>query len=211
MRTSAVVKLGIAFCFCLAASVAMGAGQTKPNIPPLPAERAGDSYQIYSLLMPGQMFAGMDNGNPYAINEITVSEDDMNPRIAPDAMLNPPSEHAHLFREAVADYYQRKKERFRLTRNFQVNRSYILLNPNDANDLKATKISPNASSSMRSQYADYLGITYFSQVYFNTQQTAALVYMLDWCGNLCSQSQWVYLEKHRGVWVRRSGKAPAQS
>jgi hypothetical protein len=38
-----------------------------------------------------------------------------------------------------------------------------------------------------------------------------LVYILDWCGNLCSQAEWIYLEKQDGVWVRRSGKAPAQT
>ena len=59
--------------------------------------------------------------------------------------------------------------------------------------------------------AKYLGITYFSEVYFNTAQTAALVYILDWCGNLCSQAEWVYLEKQDGAWVRRSGKAPPQT
>ncbi len=64
---------------------------------------------------------------------------------------------------------------------------------------------------MRSTYGDYLGITYFSEVYFNVAQTAALVYVLDWCGNLCSQAECVYLEKQNGAWVRLSGKAPAQT
>jgi hypothetical protein len=42
-------------------------------------------------------------------------------------------------------------------------------------------------------------------VYFDTKHAAALVYMNDWCAHLCSAGTWVYLEKHGGHWVRRSG------
>jgi hypothetical protein len=87
----------------------------------------------------------------------------------------------------------------------------VLLGPADTAQLRASHTSMNATSDMQSAYGDYLGITYFSEVYFNVAQTAALVYILDWCGNLCSQSEWVYLEKQNGTWVRRSGKAPAQT
>ncbi len=90
-------------------------------------------------------------------------------------------------------------------------RPYVLLSPDDSAQFKASRTSMDATSSMQSTYDDYLGITYFSEVYFNVAQTAALVYILDWCGNLCSQSEWVYLEKQNGVWVRRSGKAPPQT
>jgi hypothetical protein len=153
----------------------------------------------------------LDSGQPWAISDTTISEDDMNPKLAPEATLQAPADNARGFREAVTDYNQRKKERFALTRHFQLDRSYVLLKAADAAQLRATKTSLNATSAMQSAYGDYLGITYFSEVYFNTAQTAALVYILDWCGNLCSQSEWVYLEKQNGVWVRRSGKAPAQT
>ena len=98
-----------------------------------------------------------------------------------------------------------------LRRRFQLSRPYVLLPPGETAEFKASRISMNDDSDMQAKYGDYLGITYFSEVYFNTAQTAALVYILDWCGNLCSQAEWVYLEKQNGVWVRRSGKAPAQT
>jgi hypothetical protein len=190
---------------------AMAAGQTKPAHPPLPIDRFLDSYEIYSLLMPGQVFTDMDAGQPWAISDTTVNEDDMNPKLAPEATLQPPADNVRAFKEAVADYNQRRKERFILSRHFDLSRPYVLLKPDDAAQMKAAKGSVNASSDAQSTYKDYLGITYFSEVYFNQQQNAALVYILDWCGNLCSQSEWVYLEKQNGVWVRRSGKAPAQT
>ena len=46
---------------------------------------------------------------------------------------------------------------------------------------------------------------FFSAVYFNQNLTAALVYVNVWCASLCAAGQWVYLEKHGGQWVRRSG------
>jgi hypothetical protein len=202
-------RFSLLLAVTLAATTAVP--QTKPVVPP--PDRLPDSYQIYSLLMPGQVFSDMDSGQgkPWAISGITVNEDDLDPKLAPEATLQPPSDNPRGFHEAVMDYNQRKKERMTLTRRLKVDRPYLLLAPGDAAEFRASRVSVNATSDMQSDYADYLGITYFSEVYFNIAQTAALVYILDWCGNLCSQADWVYLEKQNGVWVRRSGKAPAQT
>jgi hypothetical protein len=181
-----LVLLGLA----IATSPALTPAQTK-NAPP--TDRRPDSYQIYSLVMPGQVFTDMDSGGPWAIADSTVNEDDVNPKLAPEAFLQPPSDNPRGFQEAVNDYNQRKKERMPLTRRFNVSRPYVLMLPDDVAQFKAARGSPNSSSDQQSA------------------QTAALVYILDWCGNLCSQSEWVYLEKQNGAWVRRSGKAPPQT
>jgi hypothetical protein len=176
------------------------------------ADRRPDSYQIYSLIMPGQVFTDMDSGGPWAIADTTVNEDDMNPKLAPDAFLQPPSDNPRGFQEAVSDYNQRKKERMVLKPppRFRLSRAYVLLAPSDVARFKAARTSM-ASSSDQSAFSQYLGVTFLSEVYFNTTQTSALVYILDWCGNLCSQAVWVYLEKRDGAWVLRSGKAPPQT
>ena len=59
--------------------------------PAPPTDRLPDAYQIYSLIMPGQVFTDMDSGQPWAIANTTVSEDDMNPKLAPEATLQPPA------------------------------------------------------------------------------------------------------------------------
>jgi hypothetical protein len=195
------------------ASVPLAPAQTKPPTSAPAPDRLPDAYMIYSLLMPGQMFEDMDSGQgqPWAIGGTTLNEDDMDPKLAPEAMLQPPDDNAHAFLEAVGDYHQRKKERMELTRRFKLSRPYVLLKPAAVEQFKASRSSLNSTSDLQSTYGNYMGITYFSEVYFNTAQTAALVYILDWCGNLCAQAAWVYLEKQDGVWVRRSGTAPAQS
>lgn len=197
-------------CVAMVTATALAPAQTKPA-PPAQPDRLPDSYLIYSLVMPGQMFTDMDSGQPWAISDTTVNEDDMNPKLAPEATLQAPTDIAHNFQEAVNDYNQRRKERMVLKRNFQLSRPYVLLSSADTEQFKASRTSMNVTSAMRSAYGGYLGITFFSEVYFNIEQTAALVYVLDWCGNLCSQAEWVYLEKQNGVWVRRSGKAPPQT
>jgi hypothetical protein len=201
------------FFLAVAIATTTATGQNKPAAPTASTDRLPDTYAIYSMIMPGQVFKDMDSGqNPaWAISATTVNEDDMDPKLAPEATLQPPTDNPRGFQEAVSDYNQRKKERMTLKRRLQLSRPYVLLGPSSTAEFKASRTSLNATSDEQSTYGNYLGITFFSEVYFNTAQTAALVYILDWCGNLCSQAEWVYLEKQNGVWVRRSGKAPPQS
>ena len=205
------LKHPILLCLAIATSAVLATGQTKPPAPVVP-DRLPDSYLIYAMLMPGQLFEDMGSGQgqAWAIGKTTVNEDDMDPKLAPDATLQPPDDNSNGFKEAVNDYHQRKKERLVLTRRLQLSQPYVLLGPNDVEQFKASR-SVDSNSELQSKYGNYVGITFFSEVYFNIAQTSALVYILDWCGNLCSQAEWIYLEKRDGVWVRRSGKAPAQT
>ena len=201
----------VLLCLAIAGSTALASGQTKPPAPVAP-DRLPDSYLIYAMLMPGQLFESMGSGESqtWAIAKSTVNEDDIDPKLAPDATLQPPDDNPNGFTEAVNDYRQRKKERLDLTRRLTLPQPYVLLSPNEVAEFKESR-SVNSTSEQKSKYGDYVGITFFSEVYFNIAQTSALVYILDWCGHLCSQAEWIYLEKQDGVWVRRSGKAPAQT
>jgi hypothetical protein len=202
----------VLLCLAIAGATALASGQTKPAAAAIAPDRLPDSYLIYAMLMPGQLFEDMGSGQSqaWAISGTTVNEDDMDPKLAPEATLQPPDDNPRGFKEAVNDYNQRKKERLVLTHRLKLSQPYVLLSPSDTTDFKASR-SVNSTSELQSKYGDYVGVTFFSEVYFNTAQTSALVYILDWCGNLCSQAEWIYLEKRDGVWVRRSGKAPAQT
>jgi hypothetical protein len=175
--------------------------------PPHPDLRRQDSYAIYSLLLPGQLLRNMDSSQTqrWAIAGTTVSATDINPALAPEAALKAPPDHPQWFQDAVQDYNARKSHRVPLIRAFQTDRPYLLLTPSEVEEFKFLRTSMNASSTLRDKYSGIPGITYFSEVYFNPTRTGALVYMLDWCGNMCSQAEWVYLDKGNGQWVRRSG------
>jgi hypothetical protein len=131
------------------ASTALAPSQTKPA-PVAPPDRLPDTYMIYSLIMPGQMFTDMDSGQPWAISQTTVNEDDMDPKLAPEAVLQPPSDNPRAFREAVSDYNQRRKERLVLKPRFQLSRPYVLLGADEVGEFRASRISPNSPSGMQS-------------------------------------------------------------
>ncbi len=206
------VKNLVWLCLAIAGAAVIASGQTKPTAGAVSPDRMPDSYLIYAMLMPGQLFEDMGSGQnqAWAIGGTTVNEDDMDPKLAPEATLQPPDDNPRGFKEAVNDYNQRKKERLVLTRRLKLSQPYVLLAPSDVEQFKASR-SVNSTSELQAKYGAFVGVTFFSEVYFNTAQTSALVYILDWCGNLCSQAEWIYLEKRGGVWVRRSGKAPAQT
>jgi hypothetical protein len=168
---------------------------------------SADSYAIYSLLMPGVPFAGMSPSQaPHlAIAGTTVSIEQMNPAIAPDSELQPPPNNQEAFSEAVQDFRSRRYERIRLDDQLKLDRPYTLLSADDVDELRSTLAGIDPGSQLQSKWAGYPGITYFSEVYFNAAHTAALVYMNNFCANLCANGQWIYLEKNGDQWVRRSG------
>jgi hypothetical protein len=174
----------------------------------MPSDREQDSYLIYSMLLPGEPFARMapEQTKSWAIAEVTVNYDDMDPRIEPLAQLKAPPDNERAFHEAEHDYQANKYLRVLLTTEpIRVDHPFTLLHPPEVSEIRAAKSSVNADSAIQAKWTGYPGITFFSEVYFNTKHTAALVYMNDWCGSPCAAGTWVYLEKQNGSWVRRSG------
>jgi hypothetical protein len=170
-------------------------------------DRAADSYAIYSLLMPGVPFDRMslEQAPRLAIAASTVNINDMNPAIPPEGQLQPPPNNEKAFREAVQDFHTRRYERVQLSHDLKIDRPYALFSAEDAAELKNMLAGIHPGSQLQDKWTGYPGITYFSEVYFNTTRTAALVYMNNFCANLCANGQWIYLEKHNNQWVRRSG------
>jgi len=205
MLRKILILFAVATVFCTASSVDAVLANT--GAMPMPQDRAADSYAIYSLLMPGAPFDTMSAGQnqQWAIADTTVSISDMNPAIPPEGQLTAPKEHARGFHEAVRDYEARKYERIQLTEQFELAQSYTLMNGDQVAELQRAKTAVDAGSALQAKYAGYPGVTFFSQVFFSANHKEALVYMNNWCANLCQQGQWIYLEKHDGNWVRRSG------
>jgi hypothetical protein len=170
--------------------------QPNNNSPqPIPVDRAVDSYAIYALLSPGapdDTIAPAEIHN-WGLADTTVNITDMDPAVPPDGALKAPPDNVRAFNEAVHDFGLHRFQRFQLdSDSSHPSLTVSLINQQQVNNLR------------QSAPADS-GISFFSGVYFNSSQNAALVYVNDWCANLCSAGQWVYLEKHNGQWVRRSG------
>ncbi len=165
------------------------------DTPPIPAARAADSYAIYAMLLPGASADKLAHANSmhWVLADTTVNIADMDPAIPPDGLLKAPDGDRQGFEQALGDYEARKYQRYQLQAGHgRLNGSIALA---DAEEVSNIRRAASGSS----------GIVFFSAVYFNRNRTAALVYVNDWCANLCAAGQWVYLEKHGGKWVRRSG------
>lgn len=160
---------------------------------PIPAKRAANSYEIYSLLVPGGALDTISptRGGDWAVADTTVNITDMNPAVPPNGQLQAPADNRKAFEQALRDFKVRQYERFRLTAD-GFGRGHA---PRLIGQQRVQQIRDSGEG----------GIVFFSAVYFNNNDTAALVYVNDWCANLCSAGQWVYLEKQGGQWVRRSG------
>ena len=87
-----------------------------------------------------------------------------------------------------------------LERQLKIDRPYTLLSADDVAELRNSLAGIDPGSQLKDKWAGYPGITYFSEVYFNTNRTAALVYMNNFCANLCANGQWIYLEKQDNQW-----------
>ncbi|MFT4112776.1 hypothetical protein [Silvibacterium sp.] len=193
-----------AVCLALIFPLTLAAGVT---LDPIPLERAVDTYAIYSLLLPGEPFRSLppDQVKQWAIADTTVAIDDMNPAIPPDGELKAPPDNPTGFNEALLDFRTRRHQRFQLARQFQFGHDYVLFNPTQVSDYRTLRTHPATGSDFQDKYDGVPGITFVSQVFFDSNQTAGLVYISNWCTNLCAAGQWVYVEKQNGNWVRRSG------
>jgi hypothetical protein len=175
---------------------------------PRVASKQDDILGIYSVLMHGPVFQalGQRQGQCWAIVDTTINIDDMSPPLAPDATLKPPDYAPEPFREALADYSARKYQRQTIDHASQIGSSYKLISTQEAASFRASRTSASADTT-GSAGSECGGITYFSDVYFSSKRNAALVYMLNWCGSLCSAGEWIYLENYNDRWVQRSGNA----
>jgi hypothetical protein len=173
----------------------------------IPKDRAHDSYAIYSLLMPGKLFEHIatTRASRWAIAQKTITFSEMDPRIDPRGALKPPPGNEEAFHQAVGDFEQSREISYTLQPRLHLDHPYSLLNPEQVRELRHVRSAAAPDSRQQARYAAYPGITFFSAVYFSKDRHAALVYVNDWCGVLCAQGQWVYLEKINGHWQRKSG------
>ena len=86
------------------------------TLAPIPANRAGDSYAIYSLLLPGAPLSTItpEPNQSWSMADTTVNITDMNPAVPPNGELKAPPENVRAFSQVVHDFNTRQYQRFRL-------------------------------------------------------------------------------------------------
>jgi hypothetical protein len=188
-------------------------GESLP-LPPVPMSptRADDSYAIYSLLMPGSYLLnlGPDNNQTWLVADATIVRGAPDDRVASARRcIQPPADRQQDFKSVFDDFDKHKSESIQLERDLQVQIPYKLVNDQQRQAFADTRTAnaPAPDTATTDEFRGAPGITYFSQVYFNIDNSLALVYMQEFCGPKCGEGKWIALEKVTGNWVRRNWNA----
>lgn len=195
-------------------------GPTKAALPDpisMPADRAADSYRIYSSLIPLGETAGRDWPRAlWLVRETTITavppdqpcwinpeggrsdfSSDMNPHTA----VHPPAGQLQDFAEILRDFDNRCHERIALSPEaWELNGQLRLLNEQEQKEFEATRFGKPGNEALTAKYKGAPALYAFSEVYFNAHHTVALVYATHWCGGLCGQGFWVAFGLKDGKW-----------
>jgi hypothetical protein len=173
---------------------------------PMPAERAEDSYAIYSQLLKSGPIEWRDVGRTQWLIEDTTNAIPLNVVCHPGSEANPMGMNPHNavkasedrqteWNEVLADYDQHCHDVIQLDReSFRTELPVRLLNAQDKQSYMKNPASPPA------EFADAAGRHRFTEVFFNANHTLALVEEGMWCGGLCGNWTWVVLERREGQW-----------
>ena len=201
------MRTGMLLLLCLGLSGVLGESRevVRPGVAArMPAERAQDSYAIYSqLLKTGRTDYGDQKRGPYLINGTTlgISVDWACKPLAqqldfgrsPHYAVRVPVARLNQWSEILADYDRHCHDVIQLAeQGFTTESPVHLLNEEDRKRFKEHTMSNELASSG--------GLHIFSEVFFNVDHTLALVQEGTLCDSLCGYWSWVVLERRFGRW-----------
>jgi hypothetical protein len=184
-----------------------GATQLYAQPMPMPGDRAEDTYAIYSQLLKSGPIEWRDVKRAQWLIEDTTNAMPLNvpcnPAPGTDVMpMNPhnavkaPEDRQEEWNEVLADYDQHCHDVIRLDRDsFRTELPIHLLNTDDKQSFMKDPKNPPA------EFANGAGLHRFTEIFFNSNHTLALVEQGMWCGGLCGNWRWVVLERKENRWV----------
>ena len=192
-----------------------------PKPIPMPSDRAADSYRIYSMLLPitesvlTQIIYFDNNRRPselllLADTTITVVQPNgpcKNPfgRINPYVALYPTPEQAQDYAEMLDDFDHHCHDRIVLTaESLKLAVPVHVLNQAEQEEFRKTRLrlkpGDQTDPAAVAKYKGAFGLSSFTEVYFNSHHTVAMVYGWGWCGDPCSQGFWTVFGLQNGEW-----------
>jgi hypothetical protein len=189
----------------LAAQLLGQTGGTPPlaQPTPMPADRAQDSYEIYSQLLKSGPIEWRDAERKQWLIEDTTNAVRLdadcgaeNTGMSPRGGVKAPEDRQSEWKGVLADYDQHCHDLIQLDRDsFRTELPVRLLNAEDKRRFESDPHRPPA------EFADGAGLHQFTQVFFNANHTLAAVKEGMWCGSLCGNWTWVVLERRQDRWV----------
>ncbi len=206
--------------FVSAAALVTGiAQQTPPVAPqlkpvPMPRDRAADSYEIYTQLLPGNQIEWGNVPRSFWLLEDTTkavppdsscaTSGGMNPHSA----IQPPQPRKADFAEVLADFDEHCHDRYLLDASAFHLKLPVKLLDDDARKRYVSHVMhfmPPPDHIMQApptpdEFKGAAGMHSFTPVYFNPAHTLAMTEIGMYCGGLCGMWRWVVLERKDGQW-----------
>lgn len=207
---------GIAFAVVLDASFAQQPTPPPRSEPrPMPLDRAADSYEIYSQLLPGHeiewgdvprsfwLMEGVAKAEP--LDSPCPSGGAMNPH---KAIQSPPSRQMD-FAEVLGDFDAHCHERYQLDASQFHLKLPIRMLDEEGQKRYVSHVAgylPPQNNIMQApptpeEFKGAAGMHSFTAVYFNNAHTLAITEIGMYCGGLCGNWGWVVLERRNDRWV----------
>jgi len=165
---------------------------------PMAADRAEDSYEIYSFLLVHGPIEGREwRRSLWLIRDTTEAAPldapchpfSVGAFYDPHNLVTPPPERKADWLELLADYDRHCHDAIRLDGNqFHLALPVRLLGEQESKDARSN------------DFYGAGGLESFSGVYFNPPHTLALVHQSMGCKGACGMSMWVVLERDGGGW-----------
>jgi hypothetical protein len=206
--------------FLFTIAVATGFAQQTTTAPrqseplPMPQDRAAESYQIYSELLPGHEIEWGDAPRSFWLVEAATKAEPLESPCATGGMMNPhraieaPQSQQTDFAEVLADFDKRCHDRYQLDASQFHLRLPIRLLDEEGQKRFANRVSgymPPRNNIMLApptpeEFKGAAGMHSFTAVYFNKTHTLAMTEIGMYCGSLCGAWRWVVLERKNGRW-----------
>lgn len=166
---------------------------------PMPAERARDSYRVYSALMPiGETAGEVWPHELWLLKDTTEAISNDEP-CKVDLGL-PPDNRRQDFAEMLEDFEFHCHDRIALDKEVWTGPVPVrLLNAAEQQEF----ISILSERPRPDKYKGAPALFAFSEVYFNAKHTLALVYATQNCGMQCGEGFWTVLVLENGEWKTR--------
>jgi hypothetical protein len=205
--------------FTLTIAVAAGLAQqttAPPQSKPImtPQNRAADSYEIYSELLPGREIEWGDAPRSFWLIERTTKAEPLNSPCTAGGMMNPheairaPQSEQTSFSEVLADFDRTCHDRYQLDASQFHLKLPVRLLDEEGKKRYVSHVSgymPPKSNIMQApptpeEFKGAAGLHSFTAVYFNSAHTLAMTEIGMYCGGLCGNWRWVVLERKNGQW-----------
>jgi hypothetical protein len=211
---------------CLLSATLLPAQQpsSKPAEPlpaiPMPPDRADDSYRLYGMLLPLAETTQLTQGI-YLVQDTSVAlaptdrpcwqppaggaapsaDSSLNPHVA----IHPPPENHQDLVEILDDFDQHCHDRLTLDPDPDLWKLAVpihLLNPTEQAEFRATH--GRVDSTVAEKYKGATALYAFSEVYFNSHHSVAIVYVTHWHGDPFGVGSWaVFTLDNSNVWKRQ--------